>query len=828
MAGRGGVVGYAKKKPYRLALAMLAGTVSLGGAAQAAEAAADADAGAEVSGVTVTGQRKALDADTGLSVMPATVQDTPQAISVIGQAQLKAQGVTSLEQALRNVPGITIAIGEGGSLNGDQFKIRGFDSKDDVYIDGLRDFGVYTRDSFNYQEVQVLKGPSGAMFGRGTTGGVINTVSKRPMLKDEVSLDAYVGNGEYYRGLADINHQIDDTTAVRLNLMANSTGVVDRDRIKSERWGAAASIGFGLGTDTSLTVSYLHQHDRRVPDYGIIIVQPPGQIAALPASEYGVGVERSSYLGFNGDIDETDADILTVRLSHKANDWLTLTSDSRVGAYSRYFQYSTTDQCNTACITALFDNNPATEAYAGVGGSGPYDQDSWGVQNISTARMDLKFGGMKDQLIVGIDASYQHNDKQFYGYTLPVGITSRPNIPHPLVNPNPNFPAGYTLFRPVPGSNITCPATGNCTTTVLGGAPVSTNFAGTAALKTEGEATDLGVFVTNRLWVTDTVSLIGSVRFERYEAELDTLQMNGLAAPVGGLKVKSDLTSPRVSAVYEPADDQTYYLSWGKSQTPQGTSVVGAGTAVALTAKDLEPEESEVWEAGAKVGLPGGRAAVTASIFQVKKDNALQTDPSTGFVLAQSGERQEVKGIELGLTGKFTEAWTVSLGYTYLDARIKESFANCAVPTSTTGTPTGIVCPAGVTAAMPVLNTVAVGRQVVFVPKNSASLYTTYDLGHWVEGLTIGGDVIYQDRQNVAYQARSVSYADRATLTALRIAQVPENITVDAFASYRRDNYRVSLNIYNLTDRLNYTQVFGNRAVPMAGRTFIVSVGTTF
>jgi catecholate siderophore receptor len=823
MAGRGGVIGYAKKRPYRLALAALAGTVSLGGVAHADEAAADA----EVSGVTVTGQRKALDTDLNLSVMPATVQDTPQAVNVIDLAQLKAQGVTSLEQALRNVPGITIAIGEGGTLNGDQFKIRGFDSKDDVYIDGLRDFGVYTRDSFNYQEVQVLKGPSGAMFGRGTTGGVINTVSKAPKLKDETSLDAYVGNGEYYRGLADINHQINDTTAVRLNLMANSTGVVDRDRIESKRWGAAASIGFGLGTDTSLTLSYLHQHDKRVPDYGIIIVQPPGQITALPATEYNVGVERASYLGFNGDIDETDADIVTVRLNHKVNDWLTLTSDSRVGAYSRYFQYSTTDQCNTACITGLFDNNPATEAFGGVGGSGPYDQDSWGIQNISTARMDLKFGGMKDQLIVGIDTSYQHNDKQFYGYTLPAGITTRPNIPHPLVTPNPAFPAGYTLFRPVPGSNITCPATGNCTTNVLGGV-VTTNFAGTAALKTEGEATDLGIFVTNRLWVTDALSVIGSVRFERYDAELDTLQMNGVEAPLGGLKVKSDLTSPRVSVVYEPANDQTYYVSWGKSQTPQGTSVVGAGTAVALTAKDLEPEESEVWEAGAKVGLPGGNASFTASIFDVKKDNALQTDPSTGFVLAQSGERQEVKGIELGLTGKLTPAWTVSVGYAFLDAKIKESFANCAVPTATTGTPTGIVCAVGVTAAIPVINTVAVGQQVVFVPKNSATFFTTYDLGQWVEGLTVGGDVTYQDKQNVAYQARSTSYADRTTLTALRIAQVPENVTIDAFVSYKRDNYRVALNVYNVADRLNYTQVFGNRAVPSAGRTFIFSVGTTF
>src|SRR5690348_1454641 len=118
---------------------------------------------------------------TGLNVVPTTVQDTPQAINVIDAEQMRQQGVTSLEQALRNVPGITVSIGEGGTLAGDQFKIRGFDAKDDVYLDGLRDFGAYTRDSFNYEEVQVLKGPSGLMFGRGTTGGAINTLSKSPV-----------------------------------------------------------------------------------------------------------------------------------------------------------------------------------------------------------------------------------------------------------------------------------------------------------------------------------------------------------------------------------------------------------------------------------------------------------------------------------------------------------------------------------------------------------------------------------------------------------------------------------------------------------------------
>jgi catecholate siderophore receptor len=828
--GSGGVVSYAKPRRVIRGLAVLAGAASVSGAAHAADAVdpavlAAAAAAPEVSRLDIIAASRPLDHDTGLSVLPTTVQDTPQAITVIGQAQLKAQGVVSLEQALRNVPGITIAIGEGGTLSGDQFKIRGFDAKDDVYVDGLRDFGSYVRDSFNYEEVQVLKGPSGAMFGRGTTGGAINTLSKQPKLADFTSLDGYVGNGDFYRALADLNKQIGATSAVRINLMANDTGVVDRDLIYSKRWGAAATVAWGIGTDTRATVSYLHQHNHSRPDYGIVIVQPPGQIIAKPATEYDVGVERSTFTGFRNDVDKSDTDMLTVRLAHDVGDKVTLTSDTRYGVYSRYFQYTTLDQCNAACTTALFDNNPATEPAGGIGGSSPYDMDAWGLQNVSTARINYDLGSLRNQLIVGVDLSKQVNDKLFYAYTLPAGITSRPNVPHFIVNPNPDFPAGYTLFRAVPGQNISCVGTAACTTTILGGAAVSTNVAGTGTLQSHGEATDLAAFVTDRLWLTPSLSVIGSLRFDRYDAELGTLTY---ANAYSNLKVNSNLKSPRLSLVYEPAQDQTFYASWGKSQTPQGTSIVGAGTALSLTAKDLAPEDSEIWEAGAKLGIPHTPLSATASIFDVEKDNALQTDPATGFLQAQSGERQEVKGVELGLTGKLTKAWTLSAGYTYLDAKIKESYSTCTVAAATvTGTPTGVICPVG-TPAIPVLNTIAVGQQVVFVPKTSASLYTTYDLGDWLDGLQVGGDVIYQSKMNVGYTARSVSYADRTTLTAAKLSVVPESVTLDAFASYRFQGYRVGVNVYNLANRLNYTQVFANRAIPSAGRTVVLSLGASF
>ena len=188
-----------------------------------------------------------------------------------------------------------------------------------------------------------------------------------------------------------------------------------------------------------------------------------------------------------------------------------------------------------------------------------------------------------------------------------------------------------------------------------------------------------------------------------------------------------------------------------------------------------------------------------------------------------------MKGIELGLTGRITDAWTITAGYTYLDAKIKESFTNCTIAAANaTGTPAGIICPLGTTAAFPVINQVAVGSQVTFVPKNSATFFTTYDLSDFVDGLSLGGDVIYQSKTPVGYTARSVSFADRASQTALRLSEVPDNVTIDAYVSYKTGPYRFAVNLYNLGDRLNYTQAFGNRATPAAGRTVIFSVGATF
>jgi catecholate siderophore receptor len=769
-------------------------------------------------------QAQPLNRDTGIAVLPSTVQDTPQAIVVIPQQQLREQGVTSLEQALRNVPGITVSIGEGGTLNGDQFKIRGFDAQNDVYVDGLRDFGVYTRDSFAFEEVQVLKGPSGAMFGRGSTGGVINTVSKTPFLGDMVSVDGYIGNGEYYRTLADVNKQIDDTTAFRVNLMGNWTHVVDRDTVRSYRWGGSAAVAFGLGTDTRVILNYLHQHDDRIPDYGIPVALKPGDLVMHPASEHGV--PRENFLQFNTDRDRTTADVFTERLTHRANDWLTITSDTRAGFYSRYFQYTTIDRCDSTsatafCATRLFGANPET-AYGGIGGGGPYNMRAWGIQNVSTARADFDLGMFRNEAIAGFDVSYQDNKKSFYFYTLPptsaftyllgTGSASRANIGRNLFDPDPNPPPGYAPFI-YNSTGLSC-TTNPCTINGF-----TTTATPTTVGRTTGGASDVAFFATDRLWFTDEISVLGGLRFDRYDADFTSFVLNGTSTT---LKTESNLVSPRASLIYEPDTTKTFYFTWGRAARPQGAAIVGDATAISLTTKDLEPEITESYEFGAKYGFFDGAISLTGALFRETKNNSKQTDPSTGFTQAQSGEKQRVDGFELGIIGKITEQWTINANWSHLDSETLESFSNCA--TFTGSTTSGIECPVGTPAGTPVHNVAIEGRQVIFIPKNAGSFWTSYDAMEWMPGLSFGGGMTYQSRMPVRYN----TFSPRTNPHLASIAEIPESFTVDAFIAYKFDRYRVALNVFNLTDRLNYVQAFGNRGVPAPGRAFIFSVGATF
>ncbi len=235
---------------------------------------------------------------------PVEIRDIPQTVTVINKAVMQSQGATTLTDVLRNVPGITMAAAEGGTI-GNNINLRGFTARTDVYLDGMRDRGQYFRDIFALESVEVLKGPSSMLFGRGSTGGIINQVtkvaSKTPY--DEVSL--MLGTSPTYRVTADLNTPMSDTSAARISLMgqeAHST----RDEMVNKDYGAAPTATWGLGTPTEITLSALLQHNDDMADYGL----PP--VNGKPAP-----IARETFFGLTDDRTIQDVGQMSLRMKHQ-------------------------------------------------------------------------------------------------------------------------------------------------------------------------------------------------------------------------------------------------------------------------------------------------------------------------------------------------------------------------------------------------------------------------------------------------------------------------------------------------------------------------------
>jgi len=264
-----------------------------------------------------------------LSKFPVPLKDTPQSITIVPEKLIEEQAGTTLRDALRNVPGIAVAAGEGGGSQGDSFTLRGFNARNDMFIDGVRDAGSYFRDSFNFESVEVLKGPSSTFFGRGSTGGIINQVSKVPRLDPSWEGMFSGGSALFLRGTIDVNQPLPKdalpNAALRLNLMAQRADVVDRDKIEGNRLGFAPSISFGLGTPTQLTASYLLQHEDNIPDYGFPY-----------ADGKPLRIDRDTFYGLNKeDHEETWVNVGTLRFDHRFNDIFNLRNTLRYSHVDR-------------------------------------------------------------------------------------------------------------------------------------------------------------------------------------------------------------------------------------------------------------------------------------------------------------------------------------------------------------------------------------------------------------------------------------------------------------------------------------------------------------
>lgn len=754
-----------------------------------ADAAVDAVAATDLSDAgSAAAQRKATKLDQievrGVRSMVTspkftqTLQDTPQTIEVIGKELFQQQGATTLTEALRNSAGVgTFYAGENGNTStGDAVYMRGFDTSNSIYLDGARDLGSISRDLFNIEQVEVVKGPAGTDTGRSAPTGAINQVSKQATLHDAVSASLSGGSDGQQRATADWNQAYGDRAAFRLNAMWQDSDVPGRDRVNNSRWGIAPSLGWGLGTDTRVYANLLYVRQDNIPDgfvptIGLHSWQPqPGleQLAGHP-------VDPENFYGTADDHDNVTAQMATLRLDHDFASGVRLSNTLRWGKTAQdYF------------LTAFMSTggNAANPMAGNIRWTDINDLSTYTMNRSNLTLKDQENRILTDQLNLQIDfvsGTVEH----FLSTGLEV-IREEQTI-RALAASGTVPPA--SLYEPdwnVPGPDI----------------------AHTGAAS-HGETTTSALYVFDTLKFSEKFLVTAGIRADRYDTDYfatavcttaSPLPRGGVACPAdvanGSLITSTDLNAGdtllnyKVGAVFKPLETLSLYANAALSQQPPG----GANFALSSAANNannpnLDPQKARTYEVGAKWALFDEALALNLALFQTRISNEInsqQLDESGNPT--QTGEKQ-VKGYEISAVGHISDAWTVSLGYMDQDTEVTEG------PRVTAdGTP-----------------------NLTYSPDRAFTNWTTYVLPF---GLSIGGGVRYTGGLH------------RGTDGAVGTPAQTKSWTVyDAMLSYPvNDNVVLRLNAYNLFDKHYVTAInkSGYRYTPGTPRTFLLSADFRF
>ncbi|HUK32952.1 MAG TPA: TonB-dependent receptor, partial [Vicinamibacterales bacterium] len=544
------------------------------------------------------------------------VLDTPQTVVIIPRQVYESQGAVSLRDVLRNTPGITMSIGEGGSggtSSGDNILIRGFSARNDIYVDGVRDPGMVNRDAFDTEAVEVAKGPNSVIGGRGVTGGSINMVTKVANLEDEGSFRATGGNGDYRRTTMDVNRRLSPTSAIRFNAMWQDTGYPGRDVAEYKSWGVAPSLSLGLNTPTQVTLNYSHMQQNNIPDWGIPTLLPDVAIAQ------GITVNNLNFSNFYGiasrDYEITRSDIATATVTHKFDRALTLRNLTRYGKNYR-----------DAVLTPPRPANP-------IAGQGPEDP-GWNPLVPQIRRTDTKYQHRNDQVVSNqtdlqaVLATGQIRQSVDIGIELTRDIQPTYAFTDSFANGRPPVD---DLFNPTPYVSYT-------PSYVLTGA-TSDAHANTAA-----------AYAFDTVKLNEHVQVDLGVRLDHVTADYVAVAAATATGPgpTSTFGRTDNAVTGRTGVVYKPVERGSLYAAYATSFAPSFDGTLGLTiAATGVNGQALPPERTRDAEVGTKWDLTKTLEG-TVAVFDMEKTNAKTTDETGATVLAGD---QRVLGVEFGLSG---------------------------------------------------------------------------------------------------------------------------------------------------------------------------------
>jgi catecholate siderophore receptor len=708
---------------------------------------------------------------------------TAQSISVVPQFVMKDEAVTTLRDTLRNVPGISLAAGEAGA-QGDNLTIRGFTARNDIFLDGIRDFGSYYRDTFNYEQVEALEGPAGIQFGRGSTGGVVNQESKVPTVQQFAHVQAQFGTDATRRITADLNSRELDAlggTAFRLNLMGQESGVAGRDYAEIRRWGVAPSVSIGLNTKTRATLNYVHLQENDTPDYGL----PWFNNAVAP------GPIRHSYYGFpDENYLQTNDDIMTLKVEHEFSPSVNLHMIARAANYPRQAQITEPQICSNAPLSVPVGGIVATLPTSAVNTALPcpytassdpntmivnrnqiqtksVESDLWDQAEV-TAR--FKVLGVPNSLVAGVEGGQEISNPIRYSYTINK-INTVPSTS--LVNPNAQQPFAGTQYV-------------------------------TSIVHTKSES--VGVYFVDTVKLGRLFELSGGVRWDRFDTGYNLWQptppAGGTAtAPVAPISRVDEQPSYRAAFVYKPSSHGSVYFDYGTSFNPAAESL---SLSIGLANSSAAPEENETYEAGVKWSFLNERLMAEGAVFRTEKDNARETDPTNANNIVAAGN-QLVMGVQFSIVGRLPKGMDLVAGYAYLDSAVIYSKF---FPTS-------------------------VGYPLANVPKQTFNLFVTHRLPWRLNG-GLGGNYVASRTASSTVPFVPTGYVPNPNgpgfvVTSVAMKQVPGYWVFNAML--RRpitERLELQANVNNLLNRNFIDLPHPSHLIPGAGANALIGINFKF
>ena len=664
--------------------------------------------------------------ETGIGKGKQALRDIPQSITVVTEKLIDDRNLDTLKDALHNTAGISFLAAEGGE---EDIRLRGFSlaATGDIFVDGMRDPAFYDRDTFNNDRIELLRGSASMLFGRGSTGGAVNQVSKPARAMDESSVDVTVGSHNYKRAVGDFNIQTGENAGLRITAMATKADS-NGSGSSIDKKGVAATYRLGIGTKDEFSASLYYLDNNNGMNYGLPWIRANGN----ETSKVGLmtNVDPNAYYGMASDYNKGGAKAATLTHTHRFDDGGELKTSARQGSYDRDQRASavrrqpTNAESSTSCAAAFATGSTTTRQTAVFGAltdssvlcrgtnNKIQDMQTTYVQSDYSKKFDAL--GVKHEVLTGID--YAH--EKFTNY----------NATGTLVKAN------TTVGTPSNGVGV------NEDLRVLS---IGRTF----------DATALGVYAQDMVQITPEVKVLGGLRLDNFKGKY-TASGTTVTTTAAAYNERSDtLLSKRLGVLYQPSSTTSFHASYGTSFNTSGDTYQYDNQ----TAK-TGPEGSVNYEIGAKIDTEDKRFTTRLALFYAIKNNERNRDPDSAATQNLLSGKRHAAGFEIDITGKLTKELEIYGSYAFTP--IAKIDVGAPGSTSINGVGEGA------------------GARSSLTPKHSGTVWTTYQI---TPQFRIGGGLNFRSEQtpnrNPGWAAPSFVTADLMAEYAFEKFTLKANVT---------------------------------------------------